>query len=132
MKPKLRILWDYEPDPDFSWLEQWNTKEKYEKDGVVLRDGKPVPWEDYIENEGSPDHYCMLQATVQKQCEACGAWHTVRTLSNCGFGWATAATGAWNEDTLAEDKVHRMSDDEGQRCMSLDLLDEVRAELEAA
>jgi hypothetical protein len=27
--PERRVVWDYDQSPDFSWLEQWDTPEKY-------------------------------------------------------------------------------------------------------
>jgi hypothetical protein len=39
-----------------------------------MKDGKPVPYEDYLKYYGNPDRHVVLMAHVMRQCEHCGSW----------------------------------------------------------
>jgi hypothetical protein len=80
----LRVVWSYEDSPDLSWLEQWNTPEKYKGNEVCI-DGKPVPFEEYMQFWGDPNRHVMLLALVQRVCPTCGQWETIDSLGNVDF-----------------------------------------------
>ena len=80
-----RIIWEYDPDPDLSWLEQWNTPEKY-RGNEVYENGKPLPFDEYIQYHGNPEHHIMLACHIQETCPHCGTW--VTTDACHGFDFA--------------------------------------------
>lgn len=82
---KLRIRFEYDPDPDFSWLGQWNTPETYAGNEVLDATGRPLPFEDYIRYQGNPDCHIALQAQVESQCECCGSWVGQISLGGIDF-----------------------------------------------
>lgn len=82
---EYRIVIELDPDPDLSWLEQWNTPEKYAGNEMVDRgpnDNQPprkIPFDEYIKYWGNPDRHVALCIRIEKQCEM-GGWHTVECL----------------------------------------------------
>ncbi len=65
-----RVVWEYDPYPNMSYLEQWDTPEKY-KGNEVIRDGRELPFDEYIEREGNPEYHTNLQCTVYIDCPRC-------------------------------------------------------------
>lgn len=62
MARTLRIKWEYEQDPDYSWLEQWDTPEKYYGETPMCSHGNSMK---YVErHEWASDCY---------HCEDAGA-----------------------------------------------------------
>jgi hypothetical protein len=42
-----------------------------------MKDGQPIPYDDYLAYYGNPERHVYLQSEVQKKCRCCGQWETV-------------------------------------------------------
>lgn len=99
-KPEdFRVKFDIDPDGDLSYLDQWDTPEKY-RGNEVLRDGKPIPFEEYIQHEGNPDKHICLDMLVERKCPECGSWEMLDACGSIDFMECDAY--AIGEFTLAE------------------------------
>lgn len=107
----LRIRFVIDPDASFEECNgkgQPLTREEYEREGYYMacpihpRDGvttegttlgktvcntcaheaERVPYKEYLAYYGNPERHVYLMAEVQRQCDACGAWHAAG-----GTGW---------------------------------------------
>ena len=79
-----RVIWEYDDDPDLSWLEQWNTPETYKGNEVQEGcHGIPMPFDEYMATYGNPERHVTLVCRVERRCETCGAWETIEAV--CGF-----------------------------------------------
>jgi len=130
---KLRFVWDYDDfqDLSLSYLEQWDTPEKYydvkpvcpncgdhsmtyesehiftcdrievdgadcdgrfdgnehsgDSSGVVLEDGKPIPFEEYKQFYGNPNRHVVLTCMLEEACGECGSWVVKDSLCGIDF-----------------------------------------------
>lgn len=120
---KLRVVWDFEFDIAMEHYDQWNTPEKYAGNEVYV-DGKPVPFEEYMEFWGNPDRRVVLSAGVDQLCQKCGEW-TIRTsLGNIDF---MDTDSVFTGSVAAEDLTGELSD--YQLEVSRDLIEEALAQL---
>lgn len=92
-----RIRFDYDPEPDLSWLDQWNTPKTYRGNEVVV-DGKKLPFAAYMQTYGDPNNYENLMAICEQQCPCCGAWEIVDSLG----GIAMYIDDAWDVGTYTD------------------------------
>lgn len=42
--------------------------------GVMMLDGKRVPFDTYMNTHGNPEHYVYLCAWIEAKCKCCGHW----------------------------------------------------------
>lgn len=82
---QLRITFEYDPDPDFSYLGQWDTPETYVGNEVRKDDGTLATFEEYMAYWGNVERHIALQAHVEAQCECCGSWVTRASLGGIDF-----------------------------------------------
>lgn len=81
----LRIRFEYDTDPDFSYLEQWNTAEKYAEAKIQKPDGTSATFEEYMAYWGDVERHVALSATVESQCECCNSWVIKDSLGDIDF-----------------------------------------------
>jgi hypothetical protein len=95
MKAKVqrKIVFDHDPEPDFSWLEQWNTPATYKGNEVIVN-RKPLPFDEYMRTYGNPEYHVMLCMLVYELGPDADDWEIVDSL--CGIDmlahaddWAT-------------------------------------------
>src|SRR5882672_9784268 len=79
-----KVIFDLEPDPDMSWLDQWNTPATY-KGNEVYVNGQPVPWTDYRRYWGDPDRHRMLIMLTYELKDDDDDWQLVDSLGNIDF-----------------------------------------------
>lgn len=84
-RPEQRIVIEYDDCPDMSWLEQWDTPEKYKGNEVLDEDGNPMSFEEYMQGPGNKANHVMLCMLVEQKCKACGKWEVVESLSGIDF-----------------------------------------------
>lgn len=105
---KKRIVWDYELDPDLSWLDQWNTPETYAGNEVWETDGDGRPtrallFDEYIESYGNPKRHVTLVCAVEEQCPYCHSWTVVESLCGIDFmDWDSLFVGTIEADSWRE------------------------------
>jgi hypothetical protein len=64
------VVWDYDEDADLSFLEQWDTPQKYAGNEVIdEKTGLPMPFDEYMQTYGNPDRHVMLWARVLEYLE---------------------------------------------------------------
>jgi hypothetical protein len=83
--PNRRVTFDYDPDPDLSWLEQWTTPETYRGNECRDEEGHFLTFEEYRKTVGNPEHHVTLMAICEEECPDCGAWKVVDSLHNIDF-----------------------------------------------
>lgn len=82
---QYRVTFDYDPDPDFSYLEQWDTAEKYEGN-EIHENGRPLSFDEYMASGfGDPEQHVAIVADVEMQCECCNSWVHKASLGNIDF-----------------------------------------------
>jgi hypothetical protein len=81
----LRIQFEYDTDPDFSYLGQWDTPETYAGNEALKDDGTPATFEEYMAYWGNVDRHIALIATVESQCECCDSWVSQISLGGIDF-----------------------------------------------
>ena len=102
MSEKYRVVWDYDFDPHFSYLEQWNTPEKYEE-SPMYKGGEKISFEEYIKTWGNPERHVELSCTIQSRCDCCGAWNDVDTLYGIDFmDWQDYDLGTYTPEEALE------------------------------
>jgi hypothetical protein len=90
--------------------------------GVCLdpKDGRRIPFDEYMGYYGNPESHVVLCALVEKQCEHCDEWAVVDSLCGIDFmdndDWAT---GTFNENDLSELGGYQLTEAKG-------MLDEAR------
>lgn len=84
-QPNRRATFDYDPDPDLSWLEQWDSPAKYQGNECRDEEGDVLTFEDYQRTVGNPDHHVTLMAVCEEECPQCGEWKVVDSLHNIDF-----------------------------------------------
>lgn len=92
---RRKIVFDHDSYPDFSWLDQWNTRETY-KGNEVLINGFPLSFEEYMRTVGDPDYHVMLDMRVYEIGPDDEDWRLVDSLGGIDFfangnDWATGA-----------------------------------------
>lgn len=86
--PKRRVRFEYDPDPDFSWLaqDQYDPRSaNYEPVYPSLEDmraGKNAYDGDWYRN---PQNHVALEAICEEQCPHCGTWIVTDSLAGIGF-----------------------------------------------
>lgn len=92
----------YDEDPDLSYLEQWDTPEKYK--GNEMLDptiGEVIPFEEYIQTYGNPDKHVVLMMIAEEKCESCGEWSVTDTLGGIDFmEWCVPDTGVFTLEEI--------------------------------
>lgn len=123
-KVRRKVVIEHDPDPDFSWLDQWDTPEKYAKDGIVIacpdhpyaqvrgrkrpicrqcrRHARPMSWSTYRETIGDPERHVSLMMLTYELGPADEDWRLVDSLGNIDFfeqsaDWQTGTFYALNQ-----------------------------------
>lgn len=78
-----QVTFDYDPEPDLSWLEQWDTPAKY-KGNEIIENDEPVSFERYLEYWGNSDRHVTLCMEVRHVRED-GYENVIDTL--CGIDY---------------------------------------------
>lgn len=81
---RRKVVFEVEREPDFSWLEQWNTPDTY-RGNEVIRDGRKLSFADYMRTVGNPDYHEMLCMVVYELAEDADDWEVVDSLGNIDF-----------------------------------------------
>jgi hypothetical protein len=50
-----------------------------------MKDGEPIPYDEYLRYYGNPERHVYLLAIVQQQCTCCGHYSTKASLGNIDF-----------------------------------------------
>ena len=100
-KTRRKFVFDHDPEPDFSWLDQWNTPETYKGNEVII-DGKPLPFADYMRTVGDPDNHVMLTMLVFELGPDDEDWQIVDSL--CGIDFLA------NEDNWVTGTFYHVKD----------------------
>ncbi len=80
---EYRIIWDYDPDPDFDWLSE--TEEDYRVLGPAVVDGKELTFSEYKQLLGSPEYYAVLYCQIKVKCTHCNEWSIKNSCYNVSF-----------------------------------------------
>ena len=81
MEPTYRIVVEYDPDPDLTWLNLVN-EDDYNRDPVFLpRLGRYLSYEEYID----PWKYEVFLVSLQTQCPECGHWFVVDSVGGVTY-----------------------------------------------
>lgn len=99
---------EYDEFPDLSWLEQWDTPEKYEGN-EILEDGSPVPFEQYAATWGDPDRHVVLALLCEEKCPHCSTWDVIDSLGGIDYlDWLDyPATGVYESPEDCDDEHMR-------------------------
>lgn len=87
MRTEYRIRFVEDPDAQF---EECNgearslTEDEY-RENEYMKDGQPIPYEEYLRYYGNPDRHVYLLAEAQAKCPCCGAWQTKGCLGSIDF-----------------------------------------------
>jgi hypothetical protein len=85
--PAYRVRFVQDPDAQF---EECNgearplTAEEY-AENEYMRDGQPIPYEEYLSYYGNPDRHVYLQCDVEKRCLCCAHWAYAEGLGGIDF-----------------------------------------------
>jgi hypothetical protein len=103
-KSEYRVKIEHDEYPDLSWLEQWNTPEKYSMCPAINDDGSLMSFEDYMQGPGNKNNHVTLCMLVEKACSECGSWSVVESLSGIDL---MAHSDFWQTGTFtAEEAVN--------------------------
>lgn len=80
--------------------------------GVMFKDGKPIPFDEYMQAHGNPDNYTSLEVVVEKS-NTCGycqhtEWEILDTL--CGIDIYAYGSESWELGKFTVEQVNEMPD----------------------
>lgn len=87
MSAQYRVRFVVDPDASF---EECNgevrplTAEEY-AENEYMREGKPIPYSEYLQYYGNPDRHVYLMSEVQKKCRCCGRWEHVASTGSIDY-----------------------------------------------
>lgn len=119
---EYRIVWDYDQDVDYSYLDM--TEKEYYKDGPYFIYGKELTFEEY-KSIGFPKNHTFLMVKIEGKCEHCSEWSRKDDLYGIDF----MMNDDWIVGTFLEGDLTKITNDD-QRELSLDLLSNVKEEME--
>lgn len=121
------VQWDYDYDPDLSWLDQWDEPEAYAGNEWLRDDGSVMPFEEYIDGPGDPDNHTTLEASAWTGCPKCRKLMRWDSLGNIDFlDWQNPATGVFRIGHFETGWDHQRGTwDDYQVQLSLDMIRQV-------
>ena len=78
--------------------------------GMLLVDGKPVPFDEYKQTYGDPDRYIYLFCVVEAKCECCGHWDDAPGMTRLyGVDFYEYGEDPWDTGTFTLQEVDDMA-----------------------
>lgn len=84
---EMRIRFVVDEDAEF---EECNgerrplTRREY-KGNEYMRDGQPIPYDEYLQYHGNPARHVYLRSEVQRKCPCCSHWESVGGTGHIDF-----------------------------------------------
>lgn len=118
-----RVIVELDPDATIDGCDGKplpESREVYEQNYMNDKQGKRVPYEEYVRYYGNPDRHVMLGIRVQRQCSECGSWKDAESL--WGIDFMDDDSDADRTGTFTTDRVLAWPADSYLRMEALELL----------